>query len=110
MTPLHRSPIAILLEVFDPLLSWDATHGQRAYDQGWGLFTTLDADHSPIELQRDDGMGIFDSDEQAWRFVVRNAQAGDLACATALHVLAVESPAEHAAIIAHVTERLSAAA
>ena len=96
---LHRSSIAMLVYVFDPLLSWEAAHGQRAYDQGWGLFTTLDADHSPVELQCDDGMSIFDTDAQAWRFVLRNARAGDLACATALHVLAVISPDEHAAIL-----------
>ena len=53
-------------------------------------------------------MAIFDNDEQAWRFVVRNAQAGDLACATALHVLAACSPQEHRLIITHIEELLAA--
>lgn len=83
----------------DPLLEWEMTHGQRAYAQGWGLFECESASHPPVELQCDDGMSIFDNDAQAWRFVLRNARAGDLACATALHVLAVISPTEHAAIL-----------
>lgn len=92
-----------LVEVFGTLIEWEITHGQRAQDQGWGLFECDDLRHPPVELQCDDGMGIFDTDEQAWRFVVRNARAGDLACATALHVLAVISPDEHAAILKEAT-------
>lgn len=93
----------------DPFIDWHRMYGDHADGQGWSLFECTSDDHAPIELQRSDEMAIFDDDPQAWRFVVRNAQAGDLACATALHVLAVESPTEHAAIITHVTERLSAA-
>lgn len=92
----------------DPFVDWYRRYGDRATDQGWGLFECNSDGHPPIELQRDDEMAIFDDDSQAWRFVMRNAQAGDLACATALHVLAACSPPEHALIVAHVTDRLGA--
>lgn len=91
----------VLLPGDDPLVDWWRLYGDAAEAQGWSLFECSGDGRPPIELERVDEMGIFDDDQQAWRFVVRNAQAGDLACATALHVLARESPTEHAAIIAH---------
>jgi len=92
----------------DPFVDWHRRYGDHADAQGWSLFECTSDDHAPIELQRDDEMAIFDNDEQAWRFVVRNAQAGDLACATALHVLAACSPQEHRLIITHIEELLAA--
>lgn len=83
----------------DPLVDWHRIHGDAAHEQGWSLFECTARDHAPIELQRDDGLAYFVSDEAAWIFVVAAAQRGDLACATALHVLASESPREHADIM-----------
>lgn len=71
----------------------------------WDLFECAGSDHPPIELQRIDAYtveeGGFESDPDAWEHVVRSAQRGDITCAAALHLLAVESPDEHHAIMDH---------
>lgn len=89
------------MSYYDPLCDWEDAHHATAQRQGWGLFETLSDGHPPIELQRDDDLDLFDNDEGAWLHVVRTAQAGDIACASALHLLAVESPDEHHAIMDH---------
>lgn len=92
----------------DPLVDWHRMYGDAADEQGWSLFECAADDHAPIELQRSDDQAIFGSDPAAWEHVVRRAQAGDLACATALHVLAVDSPDEWAAIMDYVHGRWGA--
>lgn len=92
----------------DPLVDWHRIHGDAAHEQGWSLFECTAHDHAPIELQRDDEAAVFEDDEGAWKWVVWAAQRGDLACATALHILAVESPDEHAAIMDYVHGRWGA--
>lgn len=103
------------MSYYDPLCDWEDAHHATAQRQGWGLFETFSRvvcavrsrhlvvsdGHPPIELQRDDDLDLFDNDEGAWLHVVRTAQAGDIACASALHLLAVESPDEHHAIMDH---------
>lgn len=85
----------------DALLQWEDVYGDEADRQGWGLFECSDHNHAPIELQTVDEYEVFKTDEAAWSWVVTAAQRGDLACATALHVLAAEAPEEHANIMYH---------
>lgn len=84
---------------FDPLLAWTETHGTTAWEQGWGLFEPIGPNHWPIELQADDELMVFERDLDAWHYVVRSAAAGDVACASALHLLHAESRGEWSTII-----------
>jgi hypothetical protein len=94
------------MRIYDPLIWWYRSHSDTACAQGWDLFECTSEDHSPIELQRvdegaTDGSHPFEADVDAWTFVVTRAQAGDIACASALHLLALEAPEEWADIMGY---------
>ena len=76
------------LELWTPELSGQADK------QGWNLFECSGSVGGDLQLQRDDEMGVFESDEQAWKFVVTQAENKDILAITALSELALKNPKE----------------
>ena len=72
---------------------WDNT---QAEDEGWAIFT---ANTGPeFQIQRDDEQGIFEEDEDAWKFVAEQANAGSAYHQQALLFLGANAPEELALI------------
>ena len=101
MSAPERTPWEILAAIGDALLptphdherdvmpmteqEWNIEHSEEAASQGWGLF---DSDSRGLEIERDDDAGIFDSDEDALKYVERQAARGNACAVEALRLVA----------------------
>lgn len=64
---------------------WTEEHRQHASAQGWGVFA-IDGDEDMLEIQRLDEADIFDSDEDAYAFVIDMARKDDQVALLALQL------------------------
>lgn len=79
---------------------WSAEDDHRASAEGWAIFRCVGGvDHGTYQLQKDDEVGAFDEDDEAWRHVVAQAAAGSPLHRRALRFLKRTSPVEHQRII-----------
>lgn len=67
---------------------WTIEHGEEAESQGWNIF---ESDERGLEIQRDDEAGIFDTDEDAVKYVERQAARGNECAASALRLVGKKS-------------------
>lgn len=92
---------------------WSNEDEAAALAQGWAIFSTSRCaetekelvngkpyGHRPFELQRDDEMEVFESDDAAHAFVRDAAAKGDALALRALAHLKEVSPLEYDAIMA----------
>lgn len=78
---------------------WTAGHRLKAENEGWNLFRVDSGEE--LQLQRDDEMGIFEADHEAWTHVWNKSVEGDKTAINALAIIAKESPKELARIKKH---------
>jgi hypothetical protein len=69
---------------------WTEGHALKAQNQGWNLFNA----DGELQLQREDEMGIFETDHEAWEFVYAQSIQKDNTAIIALARIAAESPKE----------------
>ena len=55
-------------------MEWTDAHSVAATNEGWDIFDVNGSGY--LEIQRVDELDVFDSDEEAVRFVRHNANAG----------------------------------
>lgn len=55
---------------------WTDACQQQAFDQGWGIFA-VDGNEDDLEIQRLDETMVFDSDGDAFEYVLSLARNGD---------------------------------
>lgn len=63
---------ALVAEIEKPR-GWTAEHSKLAQSEGWDLFDTGDG---MLHIERDDALGLFQTDEQVWKFVLARAVLG----------------------------------
>jgi hypothetical protein len=75
----------------------DAEH-KSARKEGWGLF---DAEQMgiPLQIQRQDDLGVFETDDDAVKFVKSKAEEGSELHKKALEILKAQSPEEYERIM-----------
>jgi hypothetical protein len=73
------------------------------YEEGWDVFYTGRSEDHAYELQRDDELQVFDTDEDAWLHVWTQAHVGSAVHSAVLAFLEAESPTEYQWILEHVT-------
>lgn len=71
--------------------TWRGGQSDDALDDGWDIFETLSPGHADFEIERDDELELFDSDEAAWRHVVGRAAQGSELHVKALAFLALNA-------------------
>lgn len=81
---------------------WTEMDALHASVEGWDLFPGFSGDkRKPFMLEARAQLGVFASDEAAWRYVWTKAEAGSVLHARALAFLKKHSPIEHADIRKH---------
>lgn len=55
---------------------WPGAAANASAEEGWGLFDASGSSNGRTQLQRCDDMKAFESDDDAWTFVVDQAKAG----------------------------------
>lgn len=79
---------------------WSDKDNHFAAGEGWSIFRCDGgSDHGSYQLQKDDEIGAFEDDGEAWRHVVNQATAGSRVHQRALNFLRRESPVEYQRII-----------
>ncbi len=80
--------------------NWTEEDNKNAMLQGWNLFNAYTTKGEELQLQRIDepewlnGIPVFQSDEEAWKFVWEESLKGDKTCINALARLVLENPEE----------------
>lgn len=67
------------------IMEWTQDHHRHANRQGWNVFI-VSYEPAVCKIQKIDEMDVFESDDEAIKFVVKSAASGDPVCQAALQI------------------------
>lgn len=78
-----------------PELVFTTEQENQMFSEGWGVFE-VDTDQDDLQIQKLDESDVFESDQQAWAFVIEQAKQGSVLHRHILAHFKANCPSEYA--------------